>query len=202
MVSYKRHLTLHKHVHRWFDVRVRAFYRGLFVRVWVWGFNWRLWVMPWTGSSFAWGKIPEKAVICWQMQQNGENIQRLLFNRALRSSSSLQVSRQAEGVHLGEVLNPDSRSAVLNCLHILKKLANVRPHLSVQLMEAKNCQMHESYFFSSYPSFQILLHKQINEESPNNSSSPHFVFPPVFLKHASVPQHPVYLFSLYGVHAM
>lgn len=49
----------------------------------------------------------------------------------------------------------------------------------VQLMEAKNCQMHESYFFSSYPIFRILLHKQINEESPNNTSPPRFVLPPV-----------------------
>lgn len=49
--------------------------RGLFVCVWVWGFKWRLWVIRWTGCSFAWGEIPEQAVICWQMQPNGENIQ-------------------------------------------------------------------------------------------------------------------------------
>lgn len=70
----------------------------------MWGFKWRLWVMPWTGSSFAWGEIPEQAAICWQMQQNGENIYRLLLTRALRSSSTLQASRQAGGAHLGEVL--------------------------------------------------------------------------------------------------
>jgi len=38
------------------------------------------------------------------MQQNGENIYRLLLTRALRSSSTLQASRQADGSHLGEVL--------------------------------------------------------------------------------------------------
>lgn len=42
------------------------------------GGKWRLWVMPWTCSSFAWGEIPKQTAICWQMQQNGENIHRLL----------------------------------------------------------------------------------------------------------------------------
>lgn len=49
---------------------------------------------------------------------------------ALRSSITLQASRRAEGAHLGEVLNTDSRSTVLNRLLVLMKLANVRPHLS------------------------------------------------------------------------
>lgn len=48
---------------------------------------------------------------------------------ALRSST-LRASRRADGAHLGEVLNTDSRSTVLNRLLVLMKLANVRPHLS------------------------------------------------------------------------
>ncbi len=176
------------------SVRVRAFYRGLFVRVWVWGFKWRLWVMPWTGSSFAWGEIPEQAAICWQMQQNGQNIYRLLLNRALRSSSTLQASRRADGAHLGEVLNADSRSAVLNRLLALMKASQHSPSsVGCSWWRRKIVRCNESYFFPSYPSFQILLHKQINEGSLNNSSSPCFVLPPVFLKQASPPPRPLYL---------
>lgn len=45
-------------------------------------------------------------------------------------SNTVWASRRADCAHLGEVLNADSRRAVLNRLLALMKLANIRPHLS------------------------------------------------------------------------
>lgn len=135
------------------NVRIRAFCRERFICVFgCGGLKRRLWVMPWTGPSFAWGEIPEQAAMCWQMQpQRGEHVHRRLLTEALHSSSTLQGSRQADGAHLSEVLNADSRNAFLNRLPVLMKLANAWPDLP---RTAKNCQMHESFFCSSYPSLK------------------------------------------------
>lgn len=95
--------------------------------------------------------------------QRGEHVHRRLLTEALHSSSTLQGSRQADGAHLSEVLNADSRNAFLNRLPVLMKLANAWPDLP---RTAKNCQMHESFFCSSYPSLKKTKNSQLTSCTP------------------------------------
>jgi len=146
MALYKRHWSLHKHVRRWFEVSESV----LSVEVY-------LYVFGCGGLSGDSESCDGRAVHLHEVkslsrQRYADRCSRTGRTfRLLLTSSTQRASRRADGAHLGEVLNADSRSAVLNRLLALMKQANVR----VQLKAAKNCQMHESYFFSSNPIFQI-----------------------------------------------
>lgn len=74
--------------------------------------------------------------------QRGEDVHSRLRTEALHSSSTLQGSIRADGAHLGEVLNADSRNAFLNRLPVVTKLANAWPHLSRAAKKIVRCMNH------------------------------------------------------------